>query len=171
MGHQNIAAASRQHARDATRTLVTLGLKPPHDRNRQHATMPRPCCHAVSTGSARRCAGGPTTIWPRRSPIAAVWLYPNADHSRALAVGGHATADDNLICSCTTCNERKGSREGWQPIVTSERWDGCVPLLAPLYDLAGAERATLTKAIVDWLDAARQAHPTTGEQLPGRIVR
>jgi hypothetical protein len=39
---------------------------------------------------------------------AAVRLYPNADHIKARAVGGHATADDNLICSCTTCNERKG---------------------------------------------------------------
>jgi hypothetical protein len=89
---------------------------------------------------------------------AAERLDPNADHIKARAVGGHATADDNLICSCTICNERKGSREGWQPIVTSEPWDGCVPLFAPLYDLARAERATLTKAIVDWLDAARQAH-------------
>ena len=95
---------------------------------------------------------------------AAVRLYPNADHIKARAVGGRATADDNLICSCTTCNERKGSREGWQPIVTSEPWDGCVPLFAPLYDLARAERATLTKAIVDWLDAARQAHPATAAQ-------
>jgi 5-methylcytosine-specific restriction endonuclease McrA len=95
---------------------------------------------------------------------AAERLYPNADHIKARAVGGHATADDNLICSCTTCNERKGSREGWQPIVTSEPWDGCVPLFAPLYDLARAERATLTKAIVDWLDAARQAHAATAAQ-------
>jgi 5-methylcytosine-specific restriction endonuclease McrA len=95
---------------------------------------------------------------------AAVRLYPNADHIKARAVGGHPTADDNLICSCTTCNERKGSREGWQPIITSEPWDGCVPLFAPLYDLARAERATLTKAIVDWLDAARQAHPPTAAQ-------
>jgi len=48
--------------------------------------------------------------------------------------------------------------------VTSEPWDGCVPLFAPLYDLARAERATLTKAIVDWLDAAWQAHPATAAQ-------
>jgi hypothetical protein len=95
---------------------------------------------------------------------AAERLYPNADHIKARATGGHATADDNLICSCTTCNERKGSREGWQPIVTSEPWDGCVPLFAPLYDLARAERATLTKAIVDWLDAAGQAHAATAAQ-------
>jgi hypothetical protein len=27
-GHQNIAAACRHHARDATRTLATLGLSP-----------------------------------------------------------------------------------------------------------------------------------------------
>lgn len=95
---------------------------------------------------------------------AAVRLTPNADHIKARAIGGHATAEDNLICSCTTCNERKGSREGWRAIVTSEPWDGCVPLFAPLYDLARAERATLTKAIVDWLDAARQAHPATAAQ-------
>jgi hypothetical protein len=85
---------------------------------------------------------------------AAARLYPNVDHIKARAVGGHATAGDNLICSCTTCNERKGTRDGWQPIVTSEPWNGCVPLFAPLYDLARAERATLTKAIVGWLDAA-----------------
>lgn len=102
---------------------------------------------------------------PKALTHAAVWrLYPNADHIKARAVGGHAIAGDNLICSCTTCNERKGPREGWQPIVTSEPWDGCVPLFAPLYDLARAERATLTKAIVDWLDAARQAHPATAAQ-------
>ena len=93
---------------------------------------------------------------------AAVRLYPNVDHIKARSIGGHATDVDNLICSCTTCNERKGSREGWQPIVTSEPWDGCVPLFPPLYDLARAKRATLTKAIVAWLDAARQTHPATG---------
>ena len=27
-GHRNIAAATRQHARDATRTIATLGLTP-----------------------------------------------------------------------------------------------------------------------------------------------
>jgi hypothetical protein len=27
-GHRNIAAATRHHARDATRTLATLGLSP-----------------------------------------------------------------------------------------------------------------------------------------------
>ena len=27
-GHHNIAAASRHHARDATRTLATLGISP-----------------------------------------------------------------------------------------------------------------------------------------------
>jgi 5-methylcytosine-specific restriction endonuclease McrA len=92
---------------------------------------------------------------------AAERLYPNADHIKARAVGGHATADDNLICSCTTCNERKGSRGGWQPIVPSEPWDGCVPLFAPLYDLASAQQATLTEAVVDWLDAARRARAST----------
>jgi hypothetical protein len=90
---------------------------------------------------------------------AAERLTPNIDHIKALAVGGHATADDNLICSCTTCNQRKGPREGWQQIVPSEPWDGCVPLFASLYDLALAERATLTKAIVDWLDAATHGAP------------
>jgi 5-methylcytosine-specific restriction endonuclease McrA len=84
---------------------------------------------------------------------AAERLTPNIDHIEALAVGGPAKADDNLVCSCTTCNERKGSREGWQ-LITTEPWDGCVPLFAPLYDMALAERATLTKAIVDWLVAA-----------------
>jgi len=28
-GHPNIAAATRQHARDATRTMATLGRTPP----------------------------------------------------------------------------------------------------------------------------------------------
>ena len=104
--------------------------------------------------------------WPNdnmakaRTHPAAVRLYPNADHIKARAVGGHATAGDNLICSCTTCNERKGSREGWQPIVTSEPWDGCVPLFAPLYDLALKEQATLTKKIVDWLAAAQSSQPS-----------
>jgi HNH endonuclease len=88
---------------------------------------------------------------------AVVRLFPNADHIKARAVGGHATADVNLICSCTTCNERKGSRGGWQPIVPSEPWDGCVPL----YDLARAEQVTLTTAVVDWLDAARRAGAST----------
>ena len=27
-GHRNMAAASRRHARDATRTITTLGLSP-----------------------------------------------------------------------------------------------------------------------------------------------
>jgi hypothetical protein len=102
---------------------------------------------------------------PKEHTHPAAWrLYPNVDHIKARAVGGPATDDDNLICSCTSCNERKGSRDAWQPIVTSEPWDGCVPLFAPLYDLARAEGATLTKAIVDWLDAARQAHPATADQ-------
>ena len=103
---------------------------------------------------------------------AAVRLYPNVDHIKARSVGGHATDVDNLICSCTTCNERKGTRDGWQPIVTSEPWNGCVPLFAPLYDLARAEGATLTKAIVGWLDAARQtqARPArpAAPAAPGR---
>jgi 5-methylcytosine-specific restriction endonuclease McrA len=93
---------------------------------------------------------------------AAVRLYPNVDHINARSVGGHPIDSDNLMCSCTTCNERKGSREGWQPIVTGEPWDGSVPLFAALYDLARAEGGTLTKAIVNWLDAARQAQPATG---------
>ena len=63
---------------------------------------------------------------------AAVRLYPNADHIKARAVGGHATADDNLICSCTTCNERKGSRAVWEPIVTSEPWDGSAAIRAAI---------------------------------------
>jgi hypothetical protein len=87
---------------------------------------------------------------------AAERLYPNVDHIKARAVGGRTTDDDNLICSCTTCNERKGSRGGWQPIVTSEPWDGCVPLFAPLYDQAREKGATLTPTIVAWLNAARQ---------------
>jgi hypothetical protein len=102
-----------------------------------------------------------------------VRLYPNADHVKARSVGGHATDVDNLICSCTTCNERKGSRDGWQPIVTSEPWDGCVPLFAPLYDLGCAEQATLTKSIVAWPATAQQAHPATGvgrRARPGRTA-
>ncbi len=86
---------------------------------------------------------------------AAVRLYPNADHITAIAVGGHTTATDNLICACTPCNERKGHRGGWQPLVETEPWDGCVPLFAPLHQLAVAEGASLTRNITGWLSAAR----------------
>ena len=42
-GHTSIAAAGRHHARDATRTLETLGLCPAqHEQNGHDATTPRP---------------------------------------------------------------------------------------------------------------------------------
>jgi hypothetical protein len=37
-GHTSIAAACRHHARDATRTLATLGLNP-HQENRRNTAM------------------------------------------------------------------------------------------------------------------------------------
>jgi hypothetical protein len=91
---------------------------------------------------------------------AAARLYPNADHIQALAFGGHPTAASNLICSCTQCNERKGSRGAWQRIVPApEPWNGCVPLFAPLYRLARDEGAELTADPTQWLAAAQQAYP------------
>ncbi len=41
-GHTSIASACRHHARDATRTLATLGLSPAMTKNGHHATMPVP---------------------------------------------------------------------------------------------------------------------------------
>ena len=61
---------------------------------------------------------------------AAERLYPNVNHIKPRAAGGHPTDPSNLICSCTRCNERMGSRDGWQPIVD---W------------LAAAQQATQTK--------------------------
>ena len=47
--YRTIKTATRYHARDATRTLATLGLIR-HDRNGHYATMPGPCIYPGPVG-------------------------------------------------------------------------------------------------------------------------
>lgn len=80
---------------------------------------------------------------------AAIRVYPNVDHVEAGSLGGPWLDQDNLVASCTPCNERKSDRIGWTPQPTLSDWDGLTGLYRALLDPAEQRRDFHRR----WLDA------------------